>query len=684
MGQPDLFVELFPVNTHILPRLNAFCFDGTLPYSARHTLTRRFERTFGGVWVWAGSDIITDNDLLDIQVQMAFDLLRDQFPGLFKGAENIHAVDDYTFHPETLARVTLARCVRGPVEEEIGAIVRGASQDAGNACVDRRVIFDTWAVDGEPALSLTVDSVLRANCTLQQWVEHTGEADNACDLSVIDPLAMQYNGVITRVMGNIKPQRQQLMEDTDDAHIQNLLRGAGDDVLIVEVTDPTNETIFAYPASALAPQIKNNDDWVRFDVQPKDVLPVLKLSPDERTQLVRRVSDILKQGDIVGNAYNTRTHSHLFAGVSYTPSVTFGQKKTADYSRDISDIVAKYGPFRLNPRYQSHPLRIAVINALDDTVRDFVEAMRRQLERDYGCDIEMIRERQLRVISERNIDSAVRVVEQEAPDIVLGFFADEGATSSDYLKRALGEHAISYQSITRTTVHNPAAMPHIILGILARTGSTPCALAEPLDYADYVVGIKMKREQFSGFDRVHLMVRVYTSDGVFCHWAADCCEVESGADVSLDCLKTLFPAQQFKGKRIIVHHDGALSLKNFRLFVRLAAEIKAIFYPVEIIRQPHPRLYAFNGGIKAAPWGTILALSNTDALIVTATDGKDTPIPARVRIFASSFNIGQATYSVLAWTLMDFGTRASAGEPVTIMDSPVPENVTAGSMPYWL
>ena len=81
------------------------------------------------------------------------------------------------------------------------------------------------------------------------------------------------------------------------------------------------------------------------------------------------------------------------------------------------------GAYRLPERLKSEPLRVVVINTLADEVGDFLEALKRSLERDYKLSLEVVRERNMRVISQTNLESAVRLLQKETSDLVHGVSA---------------------------------------------------------------------------------------------------------------------------------------------------------------------------------------------------------------------------------------------------------------------
>ena len=111
-------------------------------------------------------------------------------------------------------------------------------------------------------------------------------------------------------------------------------------------------------------------------------------------------------------------------------------------------------------------------------------------------------------------------------------------------------------------MHDPESMPRVIMSILGKTGNFPYVLAEPVEYADMIVGMDMVRQELSQFDRVTAMARIYDNVGRGYGYIMETVELDKGGSVPFIVMQTLFPEERFGGKRVVVHRKGAFTSRN--------------------------------------------------------------------------------------------------------------------------
>jgi argonaute-like protein implicated in RNA metabolism and viral defense len=171
-------------------------------------------------------------------------------------------------------------------------------------------------------------------------------------------------------------------------------------------------------------------------------------------------------------------------------------------------------------------------------------------------------------------------------------------------------------------------------------------------------------------------------------------EVQTNDPIPDDIMRKFFPDIIFKGKQVIIHHDGAFPPDLLQAIDNRANQLKAKFFAVEILRQDIPRLYALERGVTQPPWGTLFYLSDKEAFVVSSVPSDDsTPQPLHVRVAQCNIPIDQAVYSVLAWTLLHYGALGLPKLPVTIQHAEdlaqwlslgmLPDK-TEGDVPFWL
>ncbi|MFW5692294.1 MAG: hypothetical protein ACOCX3_02970, partial [Chloroflexota bacterium] len=458
---------------------------------------------------------------------------------------------------------------------------------------------------------------------------------------------------------------------------------AGELEWVVRVQTPRG--IFDVPAGSLWPIVRL-PHLARFEVEPSWAIRTLQMEPKVRAAQVRAVSDVVKDVGVIANAYNSRTQPDVFFSADFEMNLRFNENRIRPYNAETLPMdFLKCGAYRLREPFEQTPVRVCVVNTLSMRLEDFVEAMRRQLDRHFPFTIDVVRERQVRVVARKNLESAVRVVEKESPDVILAFFADEAGADDDedtdtdataaYMRSLTLGRGIPTHVIRQSTLDDPDAMPAIIMSILGKTGSSPFVLTEPLEEADFVVGLDVVRQYIktTGETRMTAIARVYRSDGEFMQYAVRDFS-QTGDQIPYVLMRDLFPQRQFTGKRIILHYPGEFPADLLAAIRGWGMAIKATFYPVEIIRTGAPRIYATGkGGISQPPWGSAFRMSDTEALLVSSLPTENvTPQPLHIRTVSagsSPLPIGAVLRSVLVWSLLAYGAERLPKLPVTVLNA---------------
>ncbi|MEL6310621.1 MAG: hypothetical protein AAFQ52_20965, partial [Chloroflexota bacterium] len=300
-----------------------------------------------------------------------------------------------------------------------------------------------------------------------------------------------------------------------------------------------------------------------------------------------------------------------------------------------------------------------------------------------------------RVVSESNLASAVRVVEKENPHILLACFADDDLPYYEYVKSLTLGKGITLHALYESTMHNPDAMGTIMMGVLAKTGNIPYVLAEKLEEAELIVGLDWVRQQMTRGDRVVGMSRIYRRDGTFMRYFMDVRDLETDDPPPTALIQQLFPEAFFTGKRVIVHHYGQMTAPLLEALMAWADTLGATFMPVNITTDAVPHLYALENGIERPPWGSVFLLNNKrEALVVSSSEAPDIlPMPIHIHVPTDNVALDGAIYSVLAFTLLNYGTTRIPRLPVTIQNAEkisewlargmLPDNIK-GDVPFWL
>ncbi len=698
----DLFIELFPILATNLPDLTAYqvTFDGEDVGKRGGKIAYRLNQTFPGVWVWSENIIITNEPVAPIQMEIAVDQLRADIPMLYSNLQEIEEIMNWQPSPMNLARYVFWSQII-PIEEDLRLALGKMSVSVERGRIEYEYHLKNWVVNHQPSLSLTINSQLLYELNVQQYVEDISDRSKIIGLPVTDKTSTMF-GTVKSITGTVFDRRTELLELTRRSVMQTILRYAPDDELTVEVT--TGNYTYEYPASALHILIEpdNHDLLQQFNISPAHAQRALKLSPASHAQLVKILSDKLKEAKIIDNAFNTRTLPEIFKQATFEPTVEFARGRTRDV--EFSTLAYHFqqnGMYERLSRFDKSPIKIAIINTLDEPIDDFVEALRRDLERNYDFKIEMLRERKVRVISNKNLESAVKVVEKEAPHIVLAFLPNTDHDNQELFDPnlqqiksiALGK-GIATHAIYHKTMHDPESMSRVIMGILGKTGNFPYVLAEPVEYADMIVGMDMVRQELTQFDRVTAMARIYDNVGCGQGYIMETVELDKGDPVPYIVMQTLFPEERFGGKRVIVHRKGAFTIEELTMLARWEKVIDMTFYPVEIETDIVPHIFSLKQKrIQQPEWGTMFRLNNMEAFIVTSTTDADMmPMPLYVK---APFDLGieYALHSILMWTILNYGTIKPSRLPITIQYAHEMSQwlsrgqlpaATSGDVPFWL
>lgn len=699
MAHTDYFIEVFPIEQSILPAFAAYAVnmaDDTAPVPGSW-LAWRFSKAFAGRWAWLDGRILTDEPALQLQVDIALNNLREH-DETFQHVDAVVEDVGWQLSASAAAEWVLMQDVRR-IEPDLRDALKQLGARLRNAYIKRDYSITPCVVDGLPALSLSVSSLLVHDRNLQQVLQN--KPDLAPGLCVVDRLSSDLIGTVSAVEGHLADRRDEIIALTQRDAMKRYVQQVPDDEYVVQI-DIAGKT-FPYPASALLVLIRTDidEDWQAFNIDAAAAVQALQVRPDVQAKLVRSVSDVLKQHQIITQAFNSRSASFLFHLPQALPDVIYGGGRVRPYeAASLANEFVNNGLHTRHPRFDAAPIKIAFINTLDNIATDFMEALRRQIERDFDLHIDLVKERNVRVVNEKNLMSAVRAVEKEAPQIVLAFLPDpigRGDAYHDLLKSQSMGKGIASHTVYESTMNDPNAMANVIMGILSKTGNIPYLLAEPLSYTDYVVGLDLVREQLSRGDRVAAMARIYRNDGAFVRYIMDYVELDTGEDIPFVVLQKLFPDEIFERKTVIVHHAGVLPPDMLTKLSRWAQVLNGVIHPVEILRDAVPRLYSLADGITQPPRGTTFALNPYEAFIAIAPpQNDDMPAPLHVRVPDGDLGFQRAVASVLAWTLLHYNGDLKAQRsqlPVTIqhVDDMVqwmargvlPENTT-GNVPFWL
>ncbi len=418
-----LFAEIFPIKTDALPALTAYRVitrnDSARKVGAR--LAAELREVFPGEWVWVGGRILTDQAPNPVKLVMMLDQLKPHYRDV-EGLE-----EDFSWQPSADHLADFV--ARGPLLRLEDLLLEALAKTAygiKKTRTQREYRIRTWTVDNQPALSITVVSRLLYEPDLQGFVETLEKPTDLIGLWVADKTA-RLQGEITKVVGTLDEQRERLLKLSDRAEMRELIAKTPGDHWVCRVLMNTREYDYVTDALDLVIRLR---DISQFDINKAQMEKALHLSPALHATMVKLISEVLKDHNLITNAYSTQNAPNVFSLNAPKFTLAYGGGKVRPY--DLARIGQDFqmaGAHKLPETNRS--LRVVLINTLADEVRDFTEALRRSLERDFGLKLEVVRERSIRVISQANLESAVRLLLKEPHDLALAFLP----TRSNRLKK---------------------------------------------------------------------------------------------------------------------------------------------------------------------------------------------------------------------------------------------------------
>lgn len=675
-----LFAEIFPVNTKNLPKLTAYKL--TLVGSLRanevgRKLRYRLQKDVAGHWYWDTDNkcLLTDTPLTDQEIQQILKKLWQGGDKVFQqNLEGISPAIDVTPSLQGIASLvadTLLQDVEHKIEDKLAEY----RQEKDTHFINLICTRFGWVVDGQSAVSLSIRSTIDHKDDLKEYLTKHPD-DDGVRLFVTDK-TKPFNSAmeVTKVVGKVGEagRRERLLSYDLSAQMREYVEKAPPDELVVETNGK-----FQYVVSALGLRVMNKH-YERFGISEK-----LQIPSAERKNYVLPAARIAQQTNLIGDAYSSASHPHLFleqTQIGYSAELRFGNNQTATPKsfRDVFPSIVKLGLYKpANDR----KIRIAILNTKPNvTLEPLKISLRATLNHQLAFELTTPKNGLLTIAnpSRANIEKAVNQLAKENPDIILAIIpqdygsgdeeSDEWTTYDHFKYFALNQN-IQSQVVQPRTINNQWAMDNIALGILAKTGNIPFVLANSITYADFIVGLDVSRRRKKnnpGSINTAAIAKIYLTDGEFLRYNIRDAMVE-GETIPKNVLQGIFPMETFQGKRIVIHRDGNLQDSEKEDLLAWGEEIGAEFYLVEVIKSGNPRIYAQSGKeTLKAPKGSIFKLSETEALMVSSEypdNFEATPQPVRVRVHPP-FTLEQALHSVLSLTLLHYGSVRPPRLPVT-------------------
>jgi len=551
--------------------------------------------------------------------------------------------------------------------------------------VIRKPDFGTETVQlGEvvhPALSLSVSSDIVFRGNLAEFYQNHPLRQDTEKLLIglrVQDLESGGSGKIAGIVGLIRDHRDKLIKFATGSMSKQALRDAPDDQPVVAVKFGKNKKLYEYALAALRPCVTEDTDD-RFEVIYGQLLKLTKISYFERVDLLKgykssMTAKLREYGfELSASSLNSRDNPDSFSypsiPVDQTP-LLFG-KGFQGVQKEILKGLQKGGVYRRHSDFSSRIINIVVLKLCEHKVGSFLEASRNRLKQ-YGFDNQVV---ETTTLSVSNLDGAVARANLEKEidriagfgipiDIVLVFLPESDrhvdkedggslyqAAYSHLLRRKIASQVIYSDTLEKDSSH---VLNQVIPGVLAKMGNLPFILAEPLEIADYFIGLDISRSTKSklvGTMNACASVRLYDKRGEFIRYKIEDAMIE-GEEIPQRLLENLLPAAALENKTVLIYRDGRFCGQEVSHLIKRANAISAKFILVECRKSGAPRLYGLNGKSLIAPEvGLALKLSPYDAILVTTKVPPSIGVPRPLRLTVRKEGFPASIESVVDTTL---------------------------------
>lgn len=434
----------------------------------------------------------------------------------------------------------------------------------------------------------------------------------------------------------------------------------------------------------------------RFDIQYGQLLRSTKIPYRERQLLLTSYKEsasesLAEYGFQIGRSVNSRDYPTLFwqpaIPIDRTP-LLFGNGFTGVRGQILKGLTSG-GVYRRHPDYQSEAIQIAALKLGDFSVNASLSIVQQRLKR-YKFESEIIERKALSVsnlngaAARAELERAINQLATLSPDIVLIFLPmgdrtadnDNGGSLyqlaySQLLRRRIASQVVYADTLER--VEHNQILNQVIPGVLAKLGNLPFILAEPLDIADYFIGLDISRAtktKLSGTMNACASVRLYGKQGEFVRYRLEDALLE-GEEIPQRLLERLLPAAELEDKTVLIYRDGSFCGQEVSHLLERARAINSRFILVECRKSGVPRLYNLTQKILTAPEsGLALCLSSHEAILVTTKVSENVGLarPLRLIIQEQGYpaSIEQVIETTLKLTMLHHGALKAPRLPMPI------------------
>ena len=702
-----LFSEVFPINTDALPQLYAYRVEGpkakdihSVGGGINWVTKRSISEDFLLVWSKAKRCLLSSSQLSESMCQNLVEACWADDRDRYQDLRVIQQASDVPMDAQAHADY-VAWGLWNTVSKEVWSALRKHDIRTSLVHVRRKCRRTTRVVDGTPALQISIHSETTHQDTLSAILsKHPGLTLEGLAVKDRTKSRRALKGQIEEVVGPASDHRQRLLAFSPPKAMREVIETASNDTPVVSVVPFTNgKQSYDYILDALD-VIVQPSHYERLRI-PTRIQNKLTLSPDQRAKLVREAVQPLRDRNWIDKAISTSSHPSNFGDtdrVDFVPAIRLGDGSTTKLKDGKTQVrsIGRHGVVKGVDLDSARPASIHIVQMQKRKQSEFglrLKTALNALDLSFKANPHRIRpstEELRRKVDEiatgkEEADGALLILPDHADDLYLCW------------KQETVRRGIPNQVIKESTIGNKWAIDNIALGLFAKMGGVPYVLADPLSYADRVIGLdigRVMKERSKGTMSVAASTHLYGADGRLIGYRLEDANVE-GETVPPDVLHHMFPAKGYGDKTVLIHRDGPFRGDEIQTLKAIASDIDSTFHLVEIRKQGAPRLYRHDGKTIQAKKGDHLRLDDRTAVLVSSLPpfSGSTARPLHIKVRSDDLSIEEAMHSVLSLSLMHHGSVRPPRLPVTLhysdsiagrIQKGIRPPEQKGTQPYWL
>ncbi len=697
MSFPQVSSEFYQVDVEKFGKI--YCYEigktGGKIQKLGGKLAYRLRSEFEGHWNFSDYTLLSNNLIEENTLNSFLEHLWSDENETFDNLTKIDHVENKIPSIKALADFA-ASYLDNRYKREIFKILQRYDRQEDKVKIKRRLNIRGWNIHESPAVSISINSHLYYGKTLDVFMKSLTNKGDLMGFDVIN-IGLTHKGKITGFMGALKNHRNRLLKITSKKLTKHAIIDAPDDELVLSIDNK-----YDYVASSLHPIVTTKNAHY-FNIDTSKLMTKLTLSPGYRVKIEREIVTLLQQFlSINYNSENTPLMFKMGKDIGFKEMLKFKDGTTHSSDDFVIKNMKQHGIYQLSPKFEEDKtIRIVfLIAALVDRYSVFWGDLKNHLS-SLGFLPKLTNEVIIKNIDRLNIEEKLKKISKDDCDLIVAILPENLNKDTIYelFKSSLFNlEFVKSQFIFKRTVISKLeyAQANMVLGILAKTGNIPYILANPLEFADYFVGIDISREKKSGLkgsQNFLAMARFYAQDGTFVNYEIHEDKIE-GETVPKIILEKIFAKSEFQNKTIMIHRDGLFRGPEIQNLKGIGGKYNIQFQFVEVIKRNVPRLFSgSNGGVDNPKRNQIFYLSEKEAIIVNnKVTGNKTAKPLRVKILDENVKLNDAILSVMSLRMMHFGTVKTPKLPVTISFSDrisgfarrgIKPPYKSGKIPWW-